>query len=147
MADVMSIEEAAHEWLTHAESDISSAEYLLGHRPLPAEIICFHCQQAAEKALKGILVLHGTRPPKTHNLIELHSLCKVFVSAIDPLLVHCKALNSYSVRVRYPDELAVTETAMKKALSDAKAVMDFARPLFPKFEQVAAKLQGSTSKG
>ncbi|GHU01907.1 hypothetical protein FACS1894147_02680 [Spirochaetia bacterium] len=35
MADTMTIEEAAHEWLTYAESDISSAEYLLGHRPLP----------------------------------------------------------------------------------------------------------------
>jgi HEPN domain-containing protein len=136
MADTMNIAEAAHEWFTYAENDLGSAEYLLGRRPLPAEIICFHCQQAAEKALKGVLVLHDIDPPKIHDLVKLHSLCKAFVPDVTPFLVQCKALNKYSVSARYPNELAVTEFTMKKALTDAKAVMDFARPLFPKYEQV-----------
>jgi hypothetical protein len=36
---VMSKEEYALEWLRFAQMDLSSAEYLLGHRPLPVEII------------------------------------------------------------------------------------------------------------
>ncbi|MBN2050303.1 MAG: HEPN domain-containing protein [Spirochaetales bacterium] len=39
--------------------------------PGPLEIICFHCQQAAEKALKAYLAYNEIRPPKTHDLDEL----------------------------------------------------------------------------
>jgi HEPN domain-containing protein len=139
MADAMSIDEAAHEWHNYAESDLDSAEYLVGQRQPHREIIAFHCQQAAEKALKGLLVLHGTRPPKIHDLEKLHGLCKAVIPAIDPLLVHCKGLNDYSVGPRYPEEVIVTETKMHKALADAKAVMEFARPLFPVYEQVVVE--------
>jgi HEPN domain-containing protein len=31
-------------------------------------VAVYHCQQAAEKALKGFLVYHGLRPEKTHDL-------------------------------------------------------------------------------
>ncbi|MDR3584168.1 MAG: HEPN domain-containing protein [Desulfosporosinus sp.] len=37
------------EWLDFASKDISSAKYLLDMRPVPLEIICYHCEQAAEK--------------------------------------------------------------------------------------------------
>ncbi|GHV89556.1 hypothetical protein AGMMS50268_00590 [Spirochaetia bacterium] len=49
MADTMDNLEAAKEWLAYAENDFGSAEYLLGRRPLPLEVICFLCQQSAEK--------------------------------------------------------------------------------------------------
>lgn len=44
--------EITREWLNFAEMDINSANYLLTMRPTPIEIICYHCQQCAEKALK-----------------------------------------------------------------------------------------------
>jgi hypothetical protein len=37
---------------------------------------------------------------------------------------------AYSVQPRYPNEMATTEVEMKKALADAKAVMEFTRPLY-----------------
>jgi HEPN domain-containing protein len=67
--------EYALEWLGFAEMDLSSAEFLTGKRPLPLEIICFHCQQSAEKCLKGLLVINTIQPPKTHDLRELYNLC------------------------------------------------------------------------
>jgi HEPN domain-containing protein len=129
MADHMESAEAAREWREYAERDLRSAEYLLGCRPLPVEVIAFLCQQAAEKALKGILAFHNVDPPSIHNLVELHRLCKTFLPTID-LLAQCKALNKYSVSARYPNQLDVTEAAMHKALADTKAVMEAARPLF-----------------
>jgi HEPN domain-containing protein len=68
--------ECALEWFRFADMDLGSAEFLLGKHPVPVEIICFHCQQSAEKYLKGILVLHGIQPPKIHDLQELCNLCK-----------------------------------------------------------------------
>ena len=134
MGDAMDKYEAALEWFIYAENDFGSAEFLLGRRPLPLEIICFHCQQAAEKILKGLLVLQGTRPPKTHDLVELYALCMPFIATINEILLHCKSLNDYSVRPRYPDEIMISEDRMKKALADSKAIMEFARPLFQKTE-------------
>ena len=63
------------EWLDMAEMDLNAAEYLLGMRPVPVEIICYHCEQAAEKLLKGALIHAGIEPPKTHDLIQLCKLC------------------------------------------------------------------------
>jgi len=45
----------AGEWFNIADADLSSAEYLRGMSPAPLEIICYHCQQSAEKYLKGYL--------------------------------------------------------------------------------------------
>lgn len=57
------------EWLDFAYMDLSAAEHLLTMRPLPVEIICYHCEQAAEKFLKATLVQFDREPPKTHDLI------------------------------------------------------------------------------
>jgi HEPN domain-containing protein len=130
MDDTMDKSEAAQEWLVYAEDDFGSAEYLLGRRPLPLEVICFLCQQSAEKVLKGLLVLQGIRPPRIHDLVEIYDLCEPFTLDINTILTPCKDLNDYSVRPRYPDEIVINEDRMKKALADAKAIMEFTRPLY-----------------
>jgi predicted nucleotidyltransferase len=50
---------------------------------------------------------------------------------VDILVTQCKDLNDYSVRPRYPDEIGITESRMKKTLADTKVVMDFIRLLYP----------------
>ena len=67
------------EWLDFAYMDLSAAEHLLTMRPLPVEIICYHCEQAAEKFLKATLVQFDREPPKTHDLIQLCRLVQDFV--------------------------------------------------------------------
>ncbi len=37
-------------------------------------VACFHAQQAAEKALKAVLVAQGAEPPFIHNLVALQAL-------------------------------------------------------------------------
>jgi hypothetical protein len=69
--------------------DASSAEFLLGKWPVPREIICYHCQQSAEKSLKGL-------SPKTHDLSLLYDLCKPFFPEIVPFSVQYTELNPYS---------------------------------------------------
>ncbi len=55
----MTKEQYALEWLQYAENDLNAGRFLFGMKPLPADIICFHCQQAAEKALKAFLAYNG----------------------------------------------------------------------------------------
>jgi hypothetical protein len=43
MAEGMTDLESAQEWWDYAKMDLDSAEYLVSMRPVPTEIICFHC--------------------------------------------------------------------------------------------------------
>jgi HEPN domain-containing protein len=63
-ADTLTPESYAKEWLEYAEIDLSSAEFLLAMYPLPTAIICYHCQQSAEKCLKGLLVIKNQVPQR-----------------------------------------------------------------------------------
>jgi HEPN domain-containing protein len=107
MGETMDNHEYVREWLSFAENDLTSAEYLLGKCPAPVEIICYLCQQSAEKSLKGFLVSNGVMPPKTHNLIELYNLCEPFNAGINTVMTQCDDLNVYSVRPRYPREMTI----------------------------------------
>jgi HEPN domain-containing protein len=131
MSELSINHEIAQEWLFRAKDDLESAEYLLGKRPLPIEIVCFLCQQSAEKILKGLLVLRGIRPPKTHNLVLLIDLCRPFTDGIDTVAKQCDRLNQYSVAPRYPKEIVILEQQMRLALVDAREVLEFCLPFYP----------------
>ncbi|MBE3577175.1 MAG: HEPN domain-containing protein [Limnochordales bacterium] len=64
----------AKEWIRYAQSDLRAAERLLADDLVLAGISCFHAQQAAEKALKAVLVLYGIDFPRTHDLVLLSRL-------------------------------------------------------------------------
>ena len=58
-----------------AEEDLELARYALtAEKPFIAPAL-FHCQQAAEKALKGFLTWHGVSFRKTHSIEELGEQC------------------------------------------------------------------------
>ncbi len=57
-------------WLRHARSDLNIASIAMDHDVLP-EQICFHTQQAVEKAFKAVLLFAGVGFPYTHDLEEL----------------------------------------------------------------------------
>jgi HEPN domain-containing protein len=51
-------------WRKLAERDMAVAEHLAANMyPVPTEIIAFHCQQAVEKYLKGVLYSRGKSRP------------------------------------------------------------------------------------
>jgi len=118
--------ETVQEWLDKGNDDLRVAEYILTmHHPTPDEIICFHCQQSAEKHLKSFLVLHDIEPPKIHNLKELMEMCEKQNKNFNTLLPQLIVLNKYSVLPRYPNELDITDVDVKVAISYAKTVQEF----------------------
>ena len=56
------------EWLSRARADLRVAVVTLGVADLPRWAAGFHLQQAAEKALKAVLVAHGRTAPRTHDI-------------------------------------------------------------------------------
>lgn len=113
------------EWLTFALRDLNSAKYLLGMRPIPLEIICYHCEQAAEKALKGYLVFCDAEPPRIHVLQILCKMCADFDETFNEISKSSGNLTLYGVHPRYPFEIEITEDDMKKAIFDAESIVRF----------------------
>jgi HEPN domain-containing protein len=61
-------------WLRYAREDLDGAETLLAQRVVVPRHICWLSQQAAEKALKAILVFLALDFPLRHDLDALCSL-------------------------------------------------------------------------
>ena len=120
-------EDYAKEWLEYAEMDLATAEFLLGMWPTPIAIICYHCQQSAEKCLKGLLVLKNQTPSKTHDLPLLLDVCKEFFPEVMTVSAECASLNPFSSQPRYPRELFISERDMQTAINNAKIVYAFTR--------------------
>ncbi|MCL2217308.1 MAG: HEPN domain-containing protein [Defluviitaleaceae bacterium] len=120
-----------NEWMKYAQADYTAAVHLTSHHPIQLEIVCFHCQQAGEKALKAVLAFHDEPIPRTHNLYELLQLCEVhYPEIVDALVNQADQLTNFAVVARYPnDEMAVTETDMKLALTCAEQVSSYIKKL------------------
>lgn len=115
----------AKEWFELAEMDLSSAEFLQDMRPIPVEIICYHCQQCSEKYLKGFLVLQGEEILKTHDLVLLNSICCKYDKDFKKIEKACLVLTDYSVNIRYPLRIDINEADMKIAIKKANAIKKF----------------------
>jgi HEPN domain-containing protein len=113
-------------WLDIAAQDLDTAIYLEANmHPSPDEIICFLCQQSAEKHLKAFLVINNIEPPRIHDLIKLLSSCNDINSSFSELRIKCVVLNQYGVMPRYPNELQITEADVRVALQYARDIKDF----------------------
>ena len=117
------------EWLDFAKMDLASAEYLKGLYPVPLEIICYHCEQAAEKYLKAMLVYYGLEAPKTHDLIQLNKLCTQANAKFEEMVDVCIELSPYGVQVRYPANIELTSADMDCAIGECKKLALFVQKI------------------
>ena len=89
-----------HAWLERARRDLRAASLLIAGQ-MYAEAL-FHCQQAAEKALKGFLTFHQRPFQKTHDLSEVGPECVAIDGSLRSVYDQIKALTEYAWRFRYP---------------------------------------------
>lgn len=90
------------DWLRYARSDLELARVVRPDEVL-FEGLCFHAQQAAEKALKAVLIAKGVPPPKTHNIRTLLDLLPQEVIAPQEI-EDAASLTDYAVTSRYPGD-------------------------------------------
>jgi len=118
-------------WFIHAVNDFEAAEILMQQSKPKVEIVCYHCQQCAEKMLKGYLATRGERLQKTHDLVVLCESCSLVDSSFQAILEVCSDLTIYASEVRYPNTLDITFYHASKALQDASFIKDFVSHKIP----------------
>ena len=117
-------------WLRHARSDLALAQVARPDDTL-LEALCFHAQQAAEKALKALLVQEGLDIPRTHSIRALLDLLPPEIDAPDGV-VEAAELTEYAVEARYPGALeSVSEQEHVRAVALAQAVVRWVEERIP----------------
>ncbi|MBM4349614.1 MAG: HEPN domain-containing protein [Deltaproteobacteria bacterium] len=117
---------SAEDWLARAEGDLA-----LARAPLPEgafyEDLCFHAQQAAEKALKAVYQ-HSSKPFRyTHDLDELITGLQDVNMPVPPGVANAAMLTSYAWETRYPGlSEPVTIEEYQEALRQAELVVRWA---------------------
>jgi HEPN domain-containing protein len=121
----------ARRWLAKAESDLTAAQRLLeGGGPYDA--VCFHAQQAAEKALKALLAVADAPIPRTHNLEDLLAECLAFFrgrTASDLEACDLTSLTAFAVESRYDIEFWPERDEAEAAVTLAARVCAAVGPL------------------
>ena len=110
-------------WLEKARDDLGVAQHLdeLYH-PKPVEIICFHCQQAAEKAIKAVILARGVQEiPSADALSFLLHLLDGNIER--QLLAYADSLVRYTVDVCYPNDLHLEDSDCRTALYGAQQIL------------------------
>jgi len=110
-------------WAEKAEHDFLAAEHAmeLAEAGL-TDIVCFHCQQCAEKYLKALLLYRAVAFPRTHDLRLLLDLVPTGVS-LGLQREQVIPLNRYVIEGRYPgDWEPITVEEAQRALEMAQAV-------------------------
>jgi len=119
-------------WLLKADADLAVAEHLLSDDTGFHEAVCFHCQQAAEKHLKALLVWREVDFPRTHDLQELLDLAETANRHVAADLRDAIALTPYGVELRYPgDRPTATLAQARQAVELARLVREKVMPLLP----------------
>lgn len=116
------------EWINRARSDLAMAKSRIARAYL--EEHCFHAQQAAEKAIKSVMILRGIEFPYTHDLNRLLSILESSGEKLSPKVREAVTLTRYAGILRYPvfDEV-VSEEAYEDAVAIAEAAVVWAEEI------------------
>lgn len=120
------VNEKTKEWFAKANNDLRSAELILEDPDPPTDTTCYHCQQAVEKYLKGLLTYYQIEFMKTHDLDYLCKLAGQKVNLgdyVDDIL----SLNKYVIEARYPADIPILYSIeeAKAALEKAKEITSY----------------------
>ena len=115
-------------WLEFAKTDLGVANHLNDkYYPRPLAIICYHCQQAAEKAIKALIIYSGAKGgvPQKHNLSFLLDQMKNMYDIPEKYYDYADTLTPYGIAVRYPNELPIDDRHVKEAIRYSAEIIDW----------------------
>lgn len=120
-------------WLRKAKRDLATARKL-SEGPEPyLDTAIYHCQQAAEKSVKGFPVFHDCRFEKTHELTTLIASATKLNNQFSSWADVGEDLTPYVVAFRYPGEIEEPEDEeFGHALEIAEKFFNFVLSSLPK---------------
>ena len=120
-------EQDPREWLRFARSDLAAARVVRGDPDVLPCQVTFHAQQAAEKAIKAVLVHDGQPFPFTHDLSELIWRVERAGRPWPEVLQDVETLTPFAAQTRYPSDFQQpSQVEVDQAIQYAQAAWDWA---------------------
>jgi HEPN domain-containing protein len=124
--------ELVQSWMIKAQHDLAAARKLSTEPDPYLDTAIYHCQQAAEKAVKGFLVFYDQEFEKTHNIQLLVTLAVPFEAKFSTWLETAERLTPYASTFRYPGGRKEPDRPeFEQALQEAQGLYDFVVSLLP----------------
>jgi len=122
-------------WLLFAHQDLRMAELAMTEGLYNQ--VCFHSQQCAEKAIKGLLAQQGKVPPRTHRLADL-------LGPLDPdpfaeERFEVQLLDRFYIPTRYPDALPGSLPEGLPEAQEAQEALSTAAKVLAQIEQLVER--------
>ena len=95
----------ALEWMAKAKRDLEAAQRMIDCADPLLNTGTYHCQQAAEKVLKGWLTFRSVSVTKTHDLVHLVRECQKLDAGFQELFEMADFLSPFAVDFRYPGDM------------------------------------------
>jgi HEPN domain-containing protein len=116
--------ELVQSWLLKASDDLAVAQVLTQGENAFLEAAVYHCQQAAEKAVKAFLVFNDQDPQRTHDVDLLLDRAMLLEPNFAGSRTAGKRLSPYATLYRYPSRLPSPNLErVEEALHDAEAIL------------------------
>ena len=113
------------EWLNRARGNLVRSKAQIPGVYL--EDLCFDAQQAAEKAIKAVMISRNIEFPYVHDLDRLLSLLEDKGEVIPEAIRRATDLTDYATITRYPSDIApISESEYQEAVAIAEAVLHWA---------------------
>lgn len=96
-------------WLIKGQHDLATARKLANDPSPLLDTAIYHCQQAAEKAVKGFLAFHDQTVAKTHDVRFLVNNAVSLEPGFKEWLEAAECVTPYATAYRYPDEVLEPE--------------------------------------
>ena len=114
-------------WMAYAEQDLAAAQRMLADGAFAPRQAAYFGQQAAEKAVKAVLVAAGVEVPRTHDLTRLVGLAPLG-AAVAATGADLEALSDMATGARYPDDWTPVDDALAaQIVRDASELVGSAR--------------------
>ncbi len=113
------------EWFEKSNKDLKGAEILFEHDG-DFGLVCFHCQQAIEKYLKGYLIYKTGVLQDGHNLVKLCKKASEFSQVFKEYLKECAFVNTFYIETRYPadDPLIASKEDVEECLDIVHRIIE-----------------------
>ena len=121
-------------WLTKALNDLDTARQIAALPSGHLDAAIYHCQQAAEKVVKGFLAFQDHRLERTHDIERLVEIAEAYEGRFAHWSDAAILLTPYATMYRYPGESAALEPTrpeLEEALRLAGNFLDFVLSLLP----------------
>ncbi|MFA6400026.1 MAG: HEPN domain-containing protein [Salinivirgaceae bacterium] len=118
--------EVVKQWIEKADHDLGTGQVTFLYLPQYYDTIAFHCQQAAEKYLKGFLIFLNIPFKKQHSLNYLLGLLSEKIEISNELYDNASELENFAVEIRYPDTTVnLSNDEIRQAFKIAKQIRAF----------------------